>query len=110
MLFSSTFFSTHLNDCSDHIHNFSLQTDRLEEVMKVDHLTCEEEVEAMQISDPIQENIHGPDIPRFYKTNITPTGMTETSISYREPETLHQRKAEAEDSLPTGRVVGENEG
>ena len=83
---------------------------QLEEVMKVDHLTCEEEVEAMQISDPIQENIHGPDIPRFYKTNITPTGMTETSISYREPETLHQRKAEAEDSLPTGRVVGENEG
>merc|ERR1719430_1406444 len=40
---------------------------QLEEVMKVDNLTCEEEVEAMQISDPILENIHGPDIPRFYK-------------------------------------------
>merc|ERR1719454_1302329 len=37
---------------------------QLEEVMKV---------EAMQISDPILENIHGPDIPRFYKTNITST-------------------------------------
>ena len=47
---------------------------QLEEVMKVDNLTCEEEVEAMQISDPILENIHGPDIPRFYKTNITSTG------------------------------------
>merc|ERR1719195_549914 len=45
---------------------------QLEEVMKVDNLTCE--VEAMQISDPILENIHGPDIPRFYKTNITSTG------------------------------------
>merc|ERR1719369_1552015 len=47
---------------------------QLEEVMKVDNLTCEEEVEAMQISDPILENIHGPDIPRFYKTNISAIG------------------------------------
>jgi len=47
---------------------------QLEEVMKVDNLTCEEEVEPMQVSDPILENIHGPDIPRFYKTNINPTG------------------------------------
>ena len=47
---------------------------QLEEVMKVENLTCDEEVEAMQISDPILENIHGPDIPRFYKSNITPTG------------------------------------
>ena len=55
---------------------------QLEEVMKVDNLTCEEEVEAMQISDPILENIHGPDIPRFYKSNITPTG-TYQATSYR---------------------------
>ena len=53
---------------------------QLEEVMKVDNLTCEEEVEAMQISDPILENIHGHDIPRFYKTNITPTGKHPSNI------------------------------
>ena len=47
---------------------------QLEEVMDVEKLTCEEEVEPMQISDPILENIHGPDIPRFYKTNISATG------------------------------------
>ena len=47
---------------------------QLEEVMGVEKLTCEEEVEPMQISDPILENIHGPDIPRFYKTHISATG------------------------------------
>ena len=56
---------------------------QLEEVMKVDNLTCEEEVEAMQISDPILENIHGPDIPRFYKSNITPTGRYQSKITQR---------------------------
>ena len=56
---------------------------QLEEVMKVDNLTCEEEVEAMQISDPILENIHGPDIPRFYKSNITPTGRYPSIIIQR---------------------------
>jgi len=47
---------------------------QLEKVMKVDNLTCEEEVEPMQVSDPILENIHGPDIPRFYRTNISASG------------------------------------
>lgn len=47
---------------------------QLEDVMKVDNLTCEEEVEAMQISDPILDNIHGPDIAKFYKTTISPAG------------------------------------
>merc|ERR1711892_1136897 len=42
----------------------------LEEVMKVDHLTVPDEVEPMQISDPINDNIHGPSIPKFYKTPI----------------------------------------
>ena len=76
---------------------------QLEEVMKVDNLTSEEEVEAMQISDPILENIHGPDIPRFYKSNITPTGWISIiqAISSGELQSS-RREAEAEDSVPSG--------
>ena len=77
---------------------------QLEEVMKVDNLTSEEEVEAMQISDPILENIHGPDIPRFYKSNITPTGGYPLS-KQNHPENfkVHSlREAEVEDSVPSG--------
>jgi len=52
----------------------------LEEVMKIDHLTVPDEVEPMQISDPINDNIHGPSIPKFYKTPIPPeaTGQLKT--------------------------------
>lgn len=49
---------------------------QVEEVMNIDHLTTTEEVEPMQISDPINENIHGTAIPKFYKTNIPKTTTT----------------------------------
>merc|ERR1719282_241329 len=68
---------------------------QLEEVMKVDNLTCEEEVEAMQISDPILENIHGPDIPRFYKTNITTTGKKKLKTLCLQDEWLEKTRVDS---------------
>jgi len=68
---------------------------QLEEVMKVDNLTCEEEVEAMQISDPILENIHGPDIPRFYKTNITSTGKKKLKTLCLQDEWLEKTRVDS---------------
>jgi len=66
----------------------------LEKVMKVDNLTCEEEVEPMQISDPILENIHGPDIPRFYRTNITTTGKRKLKTLFLQDTWLEKTKVE----------------
>jgi len=42
----------------------------VEQVMRLESLTLKEEVEPMQICDPIRESIHGATIPKFYKTAI----------------------------------------
>lgn len=68
---------------------------QLEEVMAVEKLTCEEEVEPMQISDPILENIHGPDIPRFYKTNISATGKRKLKTLFLQDTWLERTKVDA---------------
>ena len=39
----------------------------VEQVMRLESLTLKEEVEPMQICDPIRESIHGATIPKFYK-------------------------------------------
>ena len=46
--------------------------DKVEEVMNIDNLTMADEVEAMQINDPIGDTIPGVSTPKFYRTPITP--------------------------------------
>jgi len=46
--------------------------DKVEEVMNIDKLTMADEVEAMQINDPIGDTIPGVSTPKFYRTPITP--------------------------------------
>jgi hypothetical protein len=67
---------------------------QVEQVMKVENLTCEEEVEPMQICDPILENIHGPDIPRFYKTNISATGKRKLKTLFLQDTWLDRTRVE----------------
>ena len=45
---------------------------KVEEVMNIANLTTEDEVEPMQINDPIGDSIQGETIPKFYKTPIPP--------------------------------------
>jgi len=68
---------------------------QLEEVMAVEQLACEGEVEPMQVSDPILENIHGADIPRFYKTSISATGKRKLKTLCLQDAWLERTKVEA---------------
>jgi len=43
---------------------------QVESVMDIENLSIPEEVEPMQINDPINDKIHGSSIPKFYKTPI----------------------------------------
>lgn len=49
---------------------------KVEDAMDLEKLALPHEVEPMQINDPIQESIHGDDIPKFYSTKITPSGKS----------------------------------
>lgn len=65
---------------------------QLEDVMKVDNLTIPDEVEPMQISDPINDNIHGSSIPKFYKTPIPPEAAGKLKALALQSEWLDKTK------------------
>jgi len=65
---------------------------QVEQVMNIDHLTVSDEVEPMQINDPINDNIHGASIPKFYKTPIPPEATSQLKTLALQEEWLKLTK------------------
>ena len=65
---------------------------QVEQVMNIDSLTVSDEVEPMQINDPINDNIHGASIPKFYKTPIPPEATSQLKTLALQEEWLKLTK------------------
>jgi len=65
---------------------------QVEQVMNIDNLTVSDEVEPMQINDPINDNIHGASIPKFYKTPIPPEATSQLKTLALQEEWLKLTK------------------